>query len=32
MLDTGALVPLAFVTEVEPGASVDVDAPEGLFE
>ncbi|HEV2427784.1 MAG TPA: hypothetical protein VGS61_06165 [Acidimicrobiales bacterium] len=32
VLDTGALVPLAFVTDVEPGVRVRVDAPEGLFE
>ena len=32
VLDTGALVPLAFVTHVEPGVRVRVDAPEGLFE
>lgn len=32
VLDTGALVPLAFVVDVEPGVRVRVDAPEGLFE
>lgn len=32
VLDTGALVPLAFVTDVDPGVTVRVDAPEGLFE
>lgn len=32
VLDSGALVPLAFVTGVEPGVKVTVDAPEGLFE
>jgi 16S rRNA processing protein RimM len=30
-LDSGALVPLRFVTHVEPGARIDVDVPEGLF-
>ena len=32
VLDSGALVPLAFVTDVVPGVRVVVDAPEGLFE
>jgi 16S rRNA processing protein RimM len=32
VLDSGALVPLTFVTNVEPGVRVDVDVPEGLFE
>jgi len=32
VLDSGALVPLTFVTHVEPGVRVDVDVPEGLFE
>ncbi len=32
VLDTGALVPLAFVREVEANARVTVEAPEGLFE
>jgi len=32
VLDTGALVPLTFVTEVEANRRVVVDAPEGLFE
>jgi 16S rRNA processing protein RimM len=30
-LDTGALVPVRFVTSVDPGVRIDVDAPEGLF-
>ena len=30
-LDTGALVPVQFVTAVDPGVRVDVDAPDGLF-
>lgn len=32
VLDTGALVPLTFVTRVEANTRIDVDAPEGLFE
>ncbi len=32
VLDTGALVPLTFVTRVEPNVRVDVAVPEGLFE
>ncbi|HQU25728.1 MAG TPA: ribosome maturation factor RimM [Acidimicrobiales bacterium] len=32
VLDTGALVPLAFVREVEANARVTVEVPEGLFE
>ena len=32
VLDTGALVPLTFVTNVEANARIDVDVPEGLFE
>jgi 16S rRNA processing protein RimM len=32
VLDTGALVPLTFVTHVEANVRVDVDVPEGLFE
>jgi 16S rRNA processing protein RimM len=32
VLDSGALVPLTFVTHVEPGVRVDVEVPEGLFE
>jgi 16S rRNA processing protein RimM len=32
VLDTGALVPLAFVVSVEPHERIVVDAPEGLFE
>jgi len=32
VLDSGALVPLTFVTTVEPNVRIDVDVPEGLFE
>lgn len=32
VLDSGALVPLTFVTRVEANVRVDVDVPEGLFE
>lgn len=32
VLDTGALVPLRFVTGLDPGREVIVDAPEGLVE
>ena len=32
VLDSGALVPLAFVTRVEANHRIDVDVPEGLFE
>lgn len=32
VLDTGALVPLTFVTAYEANARVEIDAPEGLFE
>jgi 16S rRNA processing protein RimM len=32
VLDSGALVPLTFVTRVEPNVRVDVEVPEGLFE
>jgi 16S rRNA processing protein RimM len=32
ILDTGALVPLTFATEVEPRTKIVIDAPEGLFE
>ena len=32
VLDTGALVPLTFVTNVEANARIDIDVPEGLFE
>lgn len=31
-LDSGALVPLQFVTEVVAGESITVDVPDGLFE
>lgn len=32
VLDGGALVPLRFVTEFVPGATVTVDVPDGLVE
>jgi 16S rRNA processing protein RimM len=32
VLDTGALVPLTFVTSLVANERVEVDAPEGLFE
>jgi 16S rRNA processing protein RimM len=32
VLDSGALVPLTFVTNVEANVRIDVDVPEGLFE
>jgi 16S rRNA processing protein RimM len=32
VLDSGALVPLTFVTHVEARVRVDVEVPEGLFE
>jgi 16S rRNA processing protein RimM len=32
VLDSGALVPLTFVTTVVANVRVDVDVPEGLFE
>lgn len=32
ILENGALIPLAFVTEIEPNVRLDVDVPEGLFE
>ena len=32
VLDTGALVPLTFVTRVLAHERIDVDVPEGLFE
>lgn len=31
-LEGGALVPIRFVTAVEPGTRIDVDVPEGLFD
>ncbi len=31
-LDSGALVPVRFVTAVEPGVRVDIDVPDGLFD
>jgi 16S rRNA processing protein RimM len=32
VLDTGALIPLTFVTTVDANVRIDVDVPEGLFE
>jgi 16S rRNA processing protein RimM len=32
VLDSGALVPLTFVTSVDANLRIDVDVPEGLFE
>ncbi|NBV26559.1 MAG: 16S rRNA processing protein RimM [Actinobacteria bacterium] len=32
VLDSGALIPLTFVVEVEPNERIVVEAPEGLFE
>ncbi len=32
VLESGALVPLTFVTSVEPNTLIEVDVPEGLFE
>jgi len=32
VLDSGALVPLTFVTSVEANTLIEVDVPEGLFE
>ena len=32
VLDSGALVPLTFVTTVQANVRIDVDVPEGLFE
>lgn len=32
VLDSGFLIPLTFVTEVEPNVRIDVDVPEGLFD
>jgi 16S rRNA processing protein RimM len=32
VLDSGALVPLTFVTSLEPNIKVEINAPEGLFE
>jgi 16S rRNA processing protein RimM len=32
VLDSGALVPLTFVTTVDANVRIDVDVPEGLFE
>jgi 16S rRNA processing protein RimM len=31
-LDSGALVPVRFVTGVVPGERVDVEVPDGLFD
>ena len=32
VLDSGALVPLTFVTSIVANERIEVDAPEGLFE
>jgi 16S rRNA processing protein RimM len=32
VLDTGALVPVRFVIDVEPNVRVTIDGPEGLFD
>jgi 16S rRNA processing protein RimM len=32
VLDSGALVPLTFVTSIDANRRVEIDAPEGLFE
>ena len=32
VLDSGALVPLTFVTSIEANTLIEVDVPEGLFE
>lgn len=32
VLDSGALVPVRFVTAVDPGRRIDVDTPDGLFD
>jgi len=32
ILDTGFLVPLTFVVEVEANTRIDIEAPKGLFE
>ena len=32
VLDTGLLVPLTFVVQVEPNTRIDVDVPKGLFD
>jgi 16S rRNA processing protein RimM len=32
VLDSGALIPLTFVTSVEANALIEVDVPDGLFE
>jgi 16S rRNA processing protein RimM len=32
VLDSGALVPLTFVTNVDANVRIDVDVPDGLFE
>ena len=32
VLDSGALIPLTFVTSVEANSLIEVDVPEGLFE
>jgi 16S rRNA processing protein RimM len=32
VLDSGALVPLTFVTNVDANSRIDIDVPDGLFE
>jgi 16S rRNA processing protein RimM len=32
VLDNGVLIPLVFVTEIEPNVRIDVDLPDGLLE
>lgn len=32
VLDSGALIPLTFVTSVEANTLIEVEVPEGLFE
>jgi 16S rRNA processing protein RimM len=32
VLESGALIPLTFVTSVDANVRIDVDVPEGLFE
>ena len=32
VLDSGALVPVRFITAVDPGRRIDVDTPDGLFD
>jgi 16S rRNA processing protein RimM len=32
VLDTGALVPVRFIVQVQPGSRIEVEAPDGLFD